>query len=61
MGRGQGAQCRLAGTVGALPVILAAALDALTPLGIDHIEMPLSPEKLWRAIRDARLLSMISG
>ncbi len=43
-----------AGTVGALPVILAAALDALTPLGIDHMEMPLTPEKLWRAIRDAR-------
>ena len=42
-----------AGTVGALPVIMSAALDALAPLGIDHIEMPLKPEKLWRAIRAA--------
>ena len=43
-----------AGTVGALPGIMNAALDALAPLGIGHIEMPLTPEKLWRAIRDAR-------
>ena len=43
-----------AGTVGALPVVMSAALDALAPLGIRHIEMPLTPEKLWRAIRDAR-------
>ena len=43
-----------AGTVGALPAVMNAALDALAPLGIRHIEMPLTPEKLWRAIRDAR-------
>ncbi len=43
-----------AGTVGALPVIMNAALNALKPFGIDHIEMPLTPEKLWRAIRDAK-------
>ena len=43
-----------AGTVGALPVIMNAALDALRPLGITHIEMPLTSEKIWRAIRDAR-------
>jgi aerobic carbon-monoxide dehydrogenase large subunit len=42
-----------AGTVGALPATLSAALDALAPLGIRHIEMPLTPERLWRAIRDA--------
>ncbi len=43
-----------AGTVGALPGIMNAAVDALAPLGITHVEMPLTPEKLWRAIRDAR-------
>jgi carbon-monoxide dehydrogenase large subunit len=43
-----------AGTVGALPAVMNAALDALAPLGIRHIEMPLTPEKIWRAIRDAR-------
>ncbi len=43
-----------AGTVGALPAVMNAALDALSPLGIRHIEMPLTPEKIWRAVRDAR-------
>lgn len=43
-----------AGTVGALPAVMNAALDALAPLGVNHIEMPLMPEKVWRAIRDAR-------
>jgi aerobic carbon-monoxide dehydrogenase large subunit len=43
-----------AGTVGALPATLSAALDALAPLGIRHIEMPLTPERVWRTIRDAR-------
>jgi len=31
-----------------------AALDALAPLGIAHIEMPLTAETLWRAIREAK-------
>jgi carbon-monoxide dehydrogenase large subunit len=43
-----------AGTVGALPAVMNAALDALAPLGIKHIEMPLTPERVWRAIRAAR-------
>ena len=43
-----------AGTVGALPAVMNAALDALAPLGIRHIEMPLTPERVWRAIRAAR-------
>ncbi|HLI22066.1 MAG TPA: molybdopterin cofactor-binding domain-containing protein, partial [Stellaceae bacterium] len=43
-----------AGTVGALPAVMNAALDALAPLGIKHIEMPLTPERVWRAIRQAR-------
>jgi carbon-monoxide dehydrogenase large subunit len=43
-----------AGTVGALPAVMSAALDALAPLGVKHIEMPLTPERVWRVIRDAR-------
>jgi carbon-monoxide dehydrogenase large subunit len=43
-----------AGTVGALPVVINAIVDALRPLGIRHIDMPATPERVWRAIRDAR-------
>ena len=42
-----------AGTVGALPCFINAVVDALTPLGIEHIDMPATPERIWRAIRDA--------
>lgn len=42
-----------AGAIGAPPAIVNAALDALAPLGIDHIDMPLTAETMWRAIRDA--------
>ena len=42
-----------AGTVGALPAVMNAINDALAPLGIRHFEMPATPERLWRAIRDA--------
>jgi carbon-monoxide dehydrogenase large subunit len=43
-----------AGTVGALPVLVNAVVDALAPLGVRHIDMPLSPHNVWRAIRAAR-------
>ncbi len=43
-----------AGTVGALAVVINAIVDALRPLGIRHIDMPATPERVWRAIRDAR-------
>jgi carbon-monoxide dehydrogenase large subunit len=43
-----------AGTVGALPAVMNAVNDALAPLGIRHFDMPATPERLWRAIRDAR-------
>ena len=33
--------------------IMAAVLDALKPLGIKDMDMPATPERLWRAIRDA--------
>ncbi|MGO9453081.1 MAG: xanthine dehydrogenase family protein molybdopterin-binding subunit [Candidatus Binataceae bacterium] len=43
-----------AGTIGSTPCVVSAVLDALKPLGIRHIDMPLKPEKVWRAIRDAQ-------
>jgi carbon-monoxide dehydrogenase large subunit len=43
-----------AGTVGALPAVLGAVVDALRPLGVRHIEMPATPERVWAAIRDTK-------
>jgi carbon-monoxide dehydrogenase large subunit len=43
-----------AGNVGALAAIMNAVVDALAPLGIPHIDMPATPEKIWRAIRAAQ-------
>jgi carbon-monoxide dehydrogenase large subunit len=43
-----------AGTVGALPVVINAVIDALAPLGVKTLEMPASPERVWRAIQDAK-------
>lgn len=43
-----------AGTVGALPVLMSAVLEALRPLGVEWLDMPATPERVWRAIRDAR-------
>ncbi|HXZ02267.1 MAG TPA: xanthine dehydrogenase family protein molybdopterin-binding subunit [Stellaceae bacterium] len=43
-----------AGTVGALSAVMNAVNDALAPLGIRHVDMPATPERLWRAIRDAK-------
>ena len=43
-----------AGTVGALPAIVNAVIDALAPLGVKSLEMPATPARIWQAIRDAR-------
>lgn len=42
-----------AGTVGALPSVMNAICDALRPLGIDHIDMPATPERVWQTIQNA--------
>lgn len=41
------------GTVGALAAVMNAINDALAPLGIRHLEMPATPERVWQAIRTA--------
>jgi carbon-monoxide dehydrogenase large subunit len=43
-----------AGCVGAMPAVANALVDALSSLGIRHVEMPATPERLWRAIRAAQ-------
>ncbi|MDA0997575.1 MAG: xanthine dehydrogenase family protein molybdopterin-binding subunit [Proteobacteria bacterium] len=43
-----------AGCVGAPPAIVNAVCDALKGYGVKHIDMPLTPEKVWRAIRAAQ-------
>lgn len=42
-----------AGTVGALPAVMSAIVDALAPLGIRHFDMPATSERVWQAIRSA--------
>jgi carbon-monoxide dehydrogenase large subunit len=42
-----------AGAIGAPPALVNAIVNALAPLGIDHIDMPVTPERLWQAIRAA--------
>jgi carbon-monoxide dehydrogenase large subunit len=40
--------------VGAKPAVTNALGDALSALGVRHVPMPATPERLWRAIRDAK-------
>ena len=42
------------GTIAASPAVVNAAVDALKHLGVKHLNMPLSPEKMWRTIEDAK-------
>jgi carbon-monoxide dehydrogenase large subunit len=42
------------GTIGSTPAVQNAVIDALSHLGIRHLDMPLTPEKVWAAIKDGR-------
>jgi len=42
------------GTIGAPPTVINAVIDALSPLGVDRIEMPATPLRVWQAISRAR-------
>jgi carbon-monoxide dehydrogenase large subunit len=46
--------CGEAGCAGSLSTLINAVLDALSELGITAIDMPLTPERVWRAIHDAK-------
>jgi len=43
-----------AGAVGSPPAVINAIVDALTPVGVTHVDMPATPEKLWAAIEHAK-------
>jgi carbon-monoxide dehydrogenase large subunit len=43
-----------AGTIGSAHTIVNAVVDALTPLGVKHIDMPLRPRRVWQAMQEAR-------
>jgi carbon-monoxide dehydrogenase large subunit len=43
-----------AGAMAAPQAVIAAILDALAPLGVGHIDMPATPERVWRAMQQAK-------
>jgi carbon-monoxide dehydrogenase large subunit len=43
-----------AGTVGAVPAVINAVVDALSVYGIKHVEMPTTPQRVWQTIRQAK-------
>ena len=42
-----------AGTIGAMPAVQNAVVDALAHLGVTHVEIPLTPHRIWQKMRDA--------
>jgi carbon-monoxide dehydrogenase large subunit len=45
-----------AGTIAASAVVTNAVIDAIRPLGVEYMNMPLSPIRVWEAIQDAQHL-----
>jgi len=43
-----------AGTVGAMPSVMLAIMNALEPLGVRELDMPATPDRVWRAIQAAQ-------
>jgi aerobic carbon-monoxide dehydrogenase large subunit len=50
-----------AGTIAASPAVTNAVIDALRPLGVTYINMPLTPMRVWEAISEAKGLSLKGG
>ena len=46
--------CGEAGCAGALPSVMNAIADALAPVGVPHVNMPATPDRVWKLIRDAK-------
>ena len=46
--------CGEVGAIGVPPAVINAIVDALSDLGVRHMNMPATPEKVWRAIHDAK-------
>jgi carbon-monoxide dehydrogenase large subunit len=45
--------CGEAGVTGALPAVMNAVIDALAARGVRHLDMPATPERIWRALQEA--------
>ena len=43
-----------AGTIASTPAVVNAIVDALRPFGVNDIKMPCTPERVWRAVREAQ-------
>jgi len=43
-----------AGTIASTPAVMNAIVDALQPFGVTDIDMPTSPERVWRAMQEAK-------
>ena len=43
-----------AGTIGIPPAMVSAVVDGLSPFGVSHLDMPLTPERIWRALSAGR-------
>jgi carbon-monoxide dehydrogenase large subunit len=50
-----------AGAIAAPATIMNAVMNALTPLGVRHLDMPATPSRIWHAIQAARLRSLSAG
>jgi carbon-monoxide dehydrogenase large subunit len=50
-----------AGTIASTPAVINAVVDALRPWGVNNIDMPATPERVWRAIHDDGTLRVPSG
>lgn len=46
--------CGEAGCAGSLPAVMNAVVDALRPLGVTHIDMPATPQRIWTAMQSAK-------
>jgi len=46
--------CGEAGCAGSLSTVVNAVINAVSDLGVTHLDMPLTPERVWRAIQDAK-------
>jgi carbon-monoxide dehydrogenase large subunit len=49
------------GTIGATPAVWNAVIDALSHLGIRHLDMPLTPDRVWAAIQAAARKNLLAG
>ena len=43
-----------AGTIGCSPAVVNSVVDALSPLGVRHIDMPMTPEKIWKLLQGGK-------